>query len=338
MTPPGNWKKEWRQQRLMFITDKEKLSSNRIKFRKRYKSEGRDMSEYKHFRRDYLRCYILFCLTADEYFQYDFFNKGWIWRNHHITIERREFIDSRLNDSNAIKVLANKSEFNNYYKDYIYRAWCDMTEVSEEEFINTFLDCERIIIKPCGKFGGKGIEAYNTDRETLAKVYKDKHKKKYIVEEYLNQTGVFHDINPESLNSIRITSVRQNGNVEIVDGFFRCGCGNVVVDNFSSGGLIFPYDVKTGRLYCGHSKHDSEVLVHPHTGIEVADLIIPEYERIIEIIKEVHMMSPEGISLVGWDVCLIDDKVILIEGNSKPGYTVLYDPKNNLWKKMKKHF
>jgi hypothetical protein len=102
--------------------------------------------------------------------------------------------------------------------------------------------------------------------------------------------------------------------------------------------LIFPYDVKTGKLYCGHGKVGTEVLVHPYSGIEVAGLDIPEYDKIVETIRDVHMQAPEGITLAGWDVCVIDDKVILIEGNSKPGYTVLYDPKNNLWKKIRKYF
>lgn len=337
LTPSWSWKKSWRERRRDYVTNTENLVDNRKQFKKRYKAEGHSWSEYNHYRRDYLMCFVFFSLSADEYFQYDFMNKGWLWRNHHVTIERRKFIYSRINDRTQTSVLANKSSFNNYYKDYIHRAWCELKTLSEEEFIETFQHCERVIIKPRGSYGGKGIEVHTADAESLLQLYRKKSKKNYVVEEYLNQQGILHDINPDSLNSIRITSIRNNDKVEIIDGFFRCGCGTAIVDNFSSGGLIFPFDVKSGKVYFGHSKTASKVAVHPQSGIEVAGMILPAYDQIVATIQKVHMMAPEGINLVGWDVCVIDEKVVLIEGNSTPGYTTLYDPKNNLWKRIRKY-
>lgn len=340
LTPASSWKKAWRRRRRDFILNNDHIKANCKAFKERYRAEGYDINSFKRFKRDFLLCFILFSMTSDEYFQYRFMDKGWKWRNHHVTVERRKFIDTVINDSESVGVLANKADFNRYYSKYIHRKWCDIKTVSEEEFISMFADCKRVILKPRGSYGGTGIKAFDTDPQTLADVYKDYTSRKwnFVVEEYLNQTGILHDINPASLNSIRITTIRGKNGVTILDGFYRCGCGDSVVDNFSSGGIIFPYDVDTGEIYDGHSKSDLNVSTHPISKIKVKGMRLPDYELIVKTIKEVHDMSPAGVDIVGWDVCVIDGEVVLIEGNSKPGYTALYNPENCLWQKIKSNF
>lgn len=340
LTPSKSWKKAWRIQRMAFLTDKKAFDANLKRFRERYKQEGYDAGKYKKNRNDFILCYILFCVTADEYFQYEWESKGWAWRNHHVTIERRNYIDSVINDEKLIELLANKAEFNEFYSEYVGRKWCDLKLTAPEDFEEMFSGCERIIIKPRGRFGGVDIEAYEVDKTDLKELHSRYLAKKgnYIAEEYLHQKGILHDINPESLNTIRITTLRNGSTIEILDGYYRCGCGSAVIDNFSSGGIIFPINIKTGKIYEGHSKDNIGVSKHPITGITVEGMEIPDWTFIIDEIKNVHKMAPTGLDLIGWDTCVIAGRLILIEGNSKPGYTTLYDSNNNLWQKFKRRF
>jgi len=340
LTPSGSWKKAWRTCRKIFLCDKEMLDRNLKRFRKRYKAGKHDMRSYRRTLIDFLLCYILFCVTADEYFQYEWMSKGWLWRNHHVTIERRNYIDLVINDTDKTELLANKVEFNKFYDRYIGRKWCDLKAATAEEFEDLFSDNKRIIIKPRGRFGGVDIEAYDIDKTDLKKLHSIYLEKKgnYIAEEFLYQTGILHDINPDSLNTIRVTTLRDGNRIEILDGYYRCGCGSAVIDNFSGGGIIFPINIKNGKIYEGHSKSNIGIAKHPITGINVKGTAVPDWEFIIDSIKNVHRMTPKGIDLVGWDTCIINGKLILIEGNSKPGYTTLYDPKNKLWQKFKRRF
>ena len=340
LTSKNSWKRAWRQRREAFLTDKEILKENISNFKKRYKNDGYRKELYKKKYLDFLLCFFLFCCSADEYFQYDFMNKGWRWRNHHITIERRHFIDSMMNEKKELQIIANKARFNDYFSSYIHRKWCDIKSVDETEFIDIFSKTERIIIKPRGMYGGLGIETRTVSDSTLKEVHKkySHGKPNYVIEEYLNQKGLLHKINPASLNSIRITTLRTKHGVKIIDGFFRCGCGDSIVDNFSSGGIIFPLNVATGELFEGHSAEQLHISVHPLSGIQIKDLKLPDWELIKSDVPKAHELCPESIRLVGWDVVVIDGKVILIEGNSKPGYTTLYDPHNKLWQKVKHSF
>lgn len=340
LTPANSWKKSWRTKRKDILTNKVFFNNNIKTFRTRYKKEKHDISRYKKYLLDYILCYFLFCLTADEYFQYEFMTKGLMWRNHHITIERRKFIDSMINNPSKTGVLANKAEFNHFYEEYMGRKWCDIKSVSEKEFIKLFSNSSRIIIKPRGYYGGIGVKAYDLNGTEVRKIYNKYFGRKgdFIAEEYLFQEGILHDINPDSLNSIRVTTLRNGSEVEVIDGFFRCGCGDAVVDNFSSGGIIFPYNVKTGEVYTGHSRDNICISEHPLSKIKIKGMVLPDYELIKVEAEKVHKSAPEGLDLVGWDICVIDGKVVLIEGNSLPGYTTLYDPDNKLWQKFKYRF
>ena len=343
LTPKDSWKRAWRERRRDFIIDENNLKDNLERFRERYETEGLDPLAFKKFKNDYIRCFLLFCLSADEYFQYDFMNKGWSWRNHHVTIERRHFIDSLLNNRAERGVLSNKVKFNRTFRPYINRKWCYINKVPEEKFLSKFTGVDRLIIKPRARYGGIGIEAYDikgNPENKLKAIYKEYFEREgnYIAEEYLNQDGILHDINPSSLNSIRVTTLMGRSGPEVIDGFFRCGCGDAVVDNFSSGGIIFPVDIRNGILYEGHSATELKISVHPLSHIQVKGLRLPKWKDICRAVCDAHRLCPEGIYLVGWDVAICKGKVTLIEGNSTPGYTSLYDPHNNLWKKFKDIF
>lgn len=340
LTPHKSWKKSWREHRKEFLTNRNLFDKNLKRFKERFTLEGYDKNTYKAKCIEYILSYMLFCVTADEYFQYEFSDKGWLWRNHHITIERRNFIDSITNDAAVIGIVANKARFNEFYEKYIGRQWCDVKSVSDDTFKKVFDDSKRIIIKPRGRYGGIDIKAYyvaDIDMKELHNKYVTK-KGNYIAEEYLYQDGILHDINPSSLNTIRITTLRSGSDVEVIDGYYRCGCGSAVVDNFSSGGIIFPINIKNGEIYEGHSRDDIGIINHPISGIKVKGMIVPNWELIRKEIRDVHEMSPKGLELVGWDICVVNGKMILIEGNSKPGYTTLYDSNNKLWQKFKKRF
>ena len=199
--------------------------------------------------------------------------------------------------------------------------------------------CKRIIVKVFNGMGGKGVRAINVDKASLKSIYQDlaKSSKNQIVEEYIFQKGYFHDLNPSSVNSIRVTTIRVQEEVKVLYAFLRTGCGNSVVDNLHSGGIVFEIDRKTGIIHKGHTFSQFDIAIHPYSKIKIAGHVIDRWQEIIEFVTRAHLHAPSGSYMIGWDVCVSDDHLSLIEGNSCPGFPHLPDPNDNLWGEVQEY-
>lgn len=339
LSKDGGWRKKWRRHKRAFFLNKATISENMKQFRRRYLQEGFAEEKLKRYQTDYLLCLIFLTLTADEYFQYDFMHKNWLWRNHHVTIERRKLVSALLSPDEYRKEIADKLLFNEFYQEYLHRKWCNLKEIDKADFIEFANNAVRIIVKPTWQSGGKGIEAYDIREDDMEDVYEQYQKMKgeFVCEEFLHQTGFLHDINPSSLNTIRVITIRKDDDVRVIDSYFRCGCGDAVVDNFSNGGILFPIDLESGILRAGHSAKEIGILEHPLSKIRIEGEKVPDWEMINTEIKKVHQKTRKGINIVGWDVCVIEGSITLIEANSIPGFTEIYSKDYNLWKIVKRY-
>lgn len=71
----------------------------------------------------------------------------------------------------------------------------------------------------------------------------------YIVEECIKQHSKLDEINPHSINSIRIiTFLCTNGDVELIGAMLRTSSSTFHVDNFTLGGVVVGIDLNNGRL------------------------------------------------------------------------------------------
>jgi hypothetical protein len=162
-----------------------------------------------------------------------------------------------------------------------------------------------------------------------------KSPKRQVVEEYIVQKGFFHDVNPGSVNTIRVTTVRVQEEIQVLFAYLRTGLGNSLVDNLHSGGIVFEIDRKTGTIQKGHTFSKFDIAIHPYSKMKVAGHVIDRWEEILEFVRKAHRHAPEGQNMIGWDVCVSDDGLSLIEGNSGPGFPEVLDPNEDLWGEVK---
>lgn len=272
----------------------------------------------------------------DDYFDYEFFRKNWRWRNYHITKQRLNFFDPIFNDSQAAHAISNKCKFYERWSAFLNRKWCIPQNITFEEFEKQFADCNRILIKPASGYGGKGIYDIFLTEENMYSVYETLHNTEnlLIAEEYIQQKGYLHEIHPQSLNSMRISTVMINGKAEVCSAFLRTGCGESIVDNTSSGGIYFPIDLQTGVLGIGHGLRSNGHFKHPDTGIPVTGQRIQEWGLLQDFVCDAHRLAPDNLRLIGWDVCWSDGDICLIEGNTTPGFSDA-GKNENQWKRMK---
>ena len=287
-------------------------------------------------RLDYRLCWIFVGAEPDDYFDFEFFRKGWRWRNHHVTKQRLNFMDPILNNPESAYVISNKLDFYRHWNAYLKRNWCVPQEVSFEEFQALFGEKTTLLIKPVASFGGHGIRVLDVDASNFRSVYEQAHNSedKILVEEFVHQEGFLHDVYPPALNPLRVTTARVGNAVEVLYANFITGCHENRIANECSGGIGFPIEIETGLLCVGQGRENNGYRKHPDTGMEIAGQYVPDWEKIKRFACEAHSLAPEDVRLIGWDICWSNGQLSIIEGNKTPGFPELPDRSENVWKKM----
>lgn len=128
-------------------------------------------------------------------------------------------------------------------------------------------------------------------------------------------------LNDSTLNTLRLnTCWNKNGDVELWDnGFIRVGHAGSFIDNFSAGGIAVGIKDGEGHLRDCGINHDSNYNyklypVHPDSGVVFKDFSVPRYKEAVELVKCAQRLFPT-IPSIGWDVCVMDDGLQLLEAN-----------------------
>lgn len=254
---------------------------------------------------------------------------------------------SRFNDNNLIHILDNKLLFYNYYKALNINT----IDILAYNYGNTFLlsfqtktirngdqfldlltkllsvtKSKSLYIKQCySSSGGKNV--YKIDENDLKNEDNIKHKLYYEIIHssfIIQETVIAHKdisaINPHCLNSLRIdTFLNQDGTAEVISAFLRYGVQGSIVDNTSLGGSQVGIDLKTAKLdkFGFATISDGNGMIyeaHPDTHIVFEGYEIPLFKESLELVKKAAESTP-GLRLIGWDVAVLPDGPVLIEGN-----------------------
>lgn len=150
----------------------------------------------------------------------------------------------------------------------------------------------------------------------------------YVATGFIPQHGYADTIYPDATNTLRVFSIvdPDTGAVGVLRAAHRFGSTtSAPTDNWSRGGYCAPVDADTGRmkrLITLDTPPRSRSERHPETGAQVADVTVPYWEDVRELVRTVadlHRAAP----LVGWDIVVGEDGPVLIEGNERPGKELL---------------
>ena len=123
-------------------------------------------------------------------------------------------------------------------------------------------------------------------------------------------------LNPNSVNTIRITTVRNGKSVEIFEHWMRMSINEKHIDNSHAGGIsvVVKDDgrlMDTGRQL----KTMAPFTEHPLTGVRFSDVKIPFWEETKELALYAHRHL-NGMHSVGWDMAITPYGPAILEGNS----------------------
>lgn len=140
----------------------------------------------------------------------------------------------------------------------------------------------------------------------------------HLIECYIEQLPAFAAVHPQSVNDIRIVTVRKGDEIQIYGAFARFGVGGIHVDNIHAGGIcvgIRPNGcaADNGFIICGEKC--GCYTEHPDSGIIFSQYTIPMWEQCCECARAAHREFP-FLHSCGWDVGITPDGPIIIEGNA----------------------
>ncbi|MFQ9908633.1 MAG: sugar-transfer associated ATP-grasp domain-containing protein, partial [Acutalibacter sp.] len=222
----------------------------------------------------------------------------------------------------------NKSEFYTTFGKYIGRQWLDFGKATQKEFEDFMASRDTIMVKPDSSSGGFGVNKLSKgDFPSLAAMYQ-KLKEEHIgvIEDVLQQHEVLNQLNPSSINTLRVVTILNESGPHIVYAHIRIGNSDRPVDNLHSGGMFAPIDLDKGVIqYPAYDKARHTYTEHPRTHTTIQGFAIPYWEEAKAMCLEASQIVPQ-MRYVGWDVAITPNGPVFVEGNNLPGYDILQMP------------
>lgn len=192
-----------------------------------------------------------------------------------------------------------------------------------EKYSSNSLFC-KLVDGECGK--GVFKLDYQNDKffvdgaeQTVDEVYQKLTSGRYLAQEVIQQHSQMESLHPQSVNSMRIVTVKsmKDGVIRVWPSILRMGTGKSVVDNTSQGGVYAGIDFSTGKMKkWGFYKPQFGLKTdkHPDSGIVFCDFEIPFLKEAQEQAIYFHSMLP-SMQSVGWDIAIGENGPVFIEGN-----------------------
>lgn len=263
-----------------------------------------------------------------DYFMFEFYKKNHKERDSYLTTGSSYEFYTKLNDAKRIFCFRNKTKFNELFQDFIKRDFLFLKNCTISKFMKWMENKEYIIAKPNEGVAGRGIEKICVKNYNLHELYLYLKKKKLeLIEDFIKQHDKMNKMNPSSVNTIRIITVRWRGYTDIIAAILRIGVDKHV-DNFSAGGIAAPIDILTGEV-SGPAISKKELITyeyHPETKCRIKGFKIPYWDEAVRIAREASKIVPE-VKTVGWDIAITKNGAELIEGNDnwgKDAFQLLY--------------
>ncbi len=283
--------------------------------------------------KDIIHCARRYSAGYMDYSMFNMYDLTEEERSIILTAGKNNAFVAKLNLKEYTNLFHEKALFNQRFHAFLGRSWLNLLESSVADFEEFIYDKEKIIVKPIDSCCGQGIEVIEPSKyETVQKLYDYLvETQRPLVEEIIEQADEMKALYSHAVNTFRIvTVISDSGKVSIVGSYLRVGNNGNVVDNFNHGGLAAPVNPETGKLeHLFRDKKGNYYDKHPETQFPLYGYTIKRWNEVIETAKALAMVVPQ-MRYVGWDICLTEKGVAVIEANEYPGNDLYQLPKEHI--------
>jgi|LSQX01.2.fsa_nt_gb hypothetical protein len=278
---------------------------------------------------DYFVAFLVHGCSITNYFVYGFYKMRHAERKKYVTWRRQRWIYRRCNQKEYGYLLRDKDHINRIFDPYLKRDWM-LTRGMQRSTFMAFLERNpEFIVKPVLGTEGRDIQKISVegmdDDETSA-LFDRWSGEDLLLERYIRQHPVLNALHPSSVNTIRVTTVRNHRGVHVMTAALRMGRFGAVMDNYTTGGIVAAVDLVTGIVFTpGVNKLNETFVVHPETGVPIVGVQIPFWEDVKTFAQSLGSVIPE-IRYTGWDIAVTEEGPVLLEGNYRGNFHVQQHP------------
>lgn len=195
---------------------------------------------------------------------------------------------------------------------YIGQDICTLAELRKLFENNSKL--EDFVIKPSNENGGgKGVIVGNSQVILRSLDLFIKNNVDFIIQPKIIQHSILSEIYPDSVNTIRVLSVREDGEIKVLSSVLRVGVKKGVDNEGLSIGIN---DGKLNDFAIAIKENFKIYHQHPITEVKFCEKVIPNFDDIVSLVESKHKRLP-CFDIISWDVAVLDNgNPIIIEFNS----------------------
>lgn len=238
--------------------------------------------------------------------------------------------------------LNDKAEFARYCAAHAIPCVETLMHIDREAPAKRLPDRDLFVKRAKGR-GGRGAERWDRaapltfegpdgerlDAEALLRRLVERSQKApLIVQPRLVAHRALADLSTGALPTVRVvTCLNEEGRPEVIGAVFRMAIGdNVTVDNLHAGGIAAAVSIESGCLSratnLGSDARLGWLSAHPDTGALIEGRALPLWSEVKQLAVKSHGAFNDRV-VIGWDIAILDDGPILVEGNGNPDMDIL---------------
>lgn len=200
-----------------------------------------------------------------------------------------------------------------------------------------------LFVKPTGGRGGRGAERWDlvgpsqfaspsgerlSGDDLLRRLVERSKITPLLVQARMVPHPALQRLTSGALPTLRVlTCLDEENEPEVMAAMIRMSFGsNRTVDNLHAGGIGALVDVGSGVLgkasNLGADARLGWFTEHPDTGAPIEGAVVPSWEGVKAAAIEAHGHFKDRV-VIGWDVAVLEDGPIFIEGNGNPDLDIL---------------
>lgn len=256
----------------------------------------------------------------DEFFLYHFPQLSHKERLSFVTEYEKNIFCDMVNDPSCQEVFDNKWLTYKTFKKYYGREILLSTNITDKDFEDFVERSPVFIVKPLVSSLGKGIKKQTFNNKERPKAMLDRlnqeYPKGFIIEELIVQDPSLAVLHPQSVNTLRVHTIKLKDRIEVFKPYLRIGVGDSVVDNAGAGGIFTSVDFNTGVITKAVDERGKEYTTHPDTQVNLIGFKIPHWHEALNIAQDLAGIIPEN-RYTGWDLAHTAKGWVMIEGNTR---------------------
>lgn len=263
---------------------------------------------------DALYCLFVYGSIFTEYEALNFKERSHANRKTFVTVIWLLKQLEKYNPMEYRHIFHDKIIFNETFQDYIGRKWLSIPHCTHQQ-ITTFIgESKRFVLKNSSGCSGKQVYV-TTGKESKEGLLSLINSGKYnLIEEILENCEQIKDLNPTSLNTIRVVTIHGDNYFKVICAALRIGAKGSNVDNVSQGGTAARINVETGKIDSLFFANSYREHANSQKGRNEIGFDIPFWKETISMLEKASRLVPE-IHVVGWDVAITENGPAIIEGN-----------------------